>query len=130
MQDIILGVTALIMVLNVLVGMRRGFSRGLLRLITLLISVVAAFTCARSLAATVAQRVVPALEQAVAADPDFAAFLQNNPVIGQSMGALTQMLIAPLLFLLLYIVFKQSFEEQDRLLPYQERLQAFLQIAK
>lgn len=106
MQYIILGVTVLIMVLNVLVGMRRGFSRGLLRLITLLISVVAAFACARSLAATVAQRVVPALEQAVAADPDFAAFLQNNPVIGQSMGALTQMLIAPLLFLLLYIVFK------------------------
>lgn len=106
MQYIILGVTVLIMLVNVLVGLRRGFSRGLLRLITLLISAVAAFVAARSLAATVAQRVVPALEKAVAADPDFAAFLQENPAIGQSAGALTQMLIAPLLFLLLYIVFK------------------------
>jgi hypothetical protein len=106
LQYIILGVTVLIMALNVLVGLRRGFSRGLLRLITLLISAVAAFVCAKSLAASVAQSVVPALEQAVASDPDFAAFLQNNPVIGQSAGALTQMLVAPLLFLLLYIVFK------------------------
>lgn len=106
MQYIVLGATALILVLNVLVGMRRGFSRGLLRLITLVISAVAAFFSAKAAAASVAQRAVPALEQAVASDPDFAAFLQDNPVVGQSMGALTQMLIAPLLFLLFYILFK------------------------
>ena len=106
MQYIILGATVLIMVLNVLVGLRRGFSRGLLRLVTLLVAAVAAFFAAKAASASVAQMVAPALEQTFASNSDFAAFLQNNPVIGQSVGALAQMLIAPILFLLFYILFK------------------------
>lgn len=106
MQYIFLGVTVLIMALNVLVGLRRGFSRGLLRLITLVAAVVAAFVAAKNTAVIVAQIVASALEQNFVSDSDFATFLQNNPVIGQSAGALTQMLIAPLLFLLFYILFK------------------------
>lgn len=106
MQYIILGATVLIMVVNILVGMRRGFSRGLLRLVTLLVAVVAAFFTAKAVAASVAQMIAPALTQVFASDPDFAAFLQSNPVIGQSVGALTQMLVAPILFLLFYILFK------------------------
>lgn len=106
LQYIILGVVLWIVVINVLVGMRRGFSRGLLRLVTLLASAAAAFFAAKATAAKVAQMVIPTLEQSLAANPDFATFLQDNPVIGQSVGALTQMLIAPLLFLLFYILFK------------------------
>lgn len=106
MQYIILGATVLILVVNVLVGMRRGFSRGLLRLITLLIAVTAAFFAAKAVAGSVAQRVAPALEQTFSSDPNFVTFLQNNPEIGLSVGALAQMLVAPILFLLFYILFK------------------------
>ena len=106
MQYIILGVTVWILAVNVLTGMRRGFSRGLLRLMTLLISAVAAFFAAKASAAGIAAKISPALEQTFASNPDFVTFLQSNPVIGQSAGVLAQMLVAPILFLLFYILFK------------------------
>ena len=106
MQFIILGVTLFILLVNVLVGMKRGFSRGLLRLITLVISAVAAFFVAKAIGARVAGLVMPAMQQTFASDPDFVAFLESNPVIGQSAGALIQMLFAPILFWALYVVFK------------------------
>ena len=86
--------------------MKRGFSRGLLRLITLIISAVAAFFVAKAVGARVAELVMPAMQQMFASDPDFVAFLGNNPVIGQSAGALMQMLFTPILFWVLYVVFK------------------------
>ena len=106
MQYIVLGITLLILFSNVLTGMRRGLWRGLLRLVTLLISVVAAFFAAKVTAAAACERMSFALEQIFASNPGFVSFLQSNPAIGQSAGALAQMLVTPILFLLFYILFK------------------------
>ncbi|MBQ8357294.1 MAG: CvpA family protein [Clostridia bacterium] len=106
MQYIILGITALILIVNVLVGLSRGFSRGLLRLLTLVGAAVGAFYIAKKGAASMAEFLVPKLEQSVASNPEFAAFLEKTPVVGQSVGALAQMLVAPLLFLVCYILLK------------------------
>ena len=106
MQYIILAATVLIVVVNVLVGIARGFSRGLLRLITLIGAAVGAFLLSKSLSQMLAGRLESTLLQALSSNDSFAAFLEKNPLVGDSAGVLTQMLLAPILFLLCYMVLK------------------------
>ena len=106
MQFIVLGITLLILIVNVLVGIKRGFGRGLLRLITLVLAAVLAFVLAKALAGTVSDTVQPYVEQMLASNPNAASFMQENPAIGNSVGALTRMLVAPFLFLVCYVVLK------------------------
>lgn len=106
MQYIIMIATLLILVVNILFGIKRGVYRGLLRLGTLLLAAVAAFFLAKGLSASIAEMIVPVVEEALAASEEFSAFLAENPVVGQSVGMIAQMLVAPLLFLLCYMVLK------------------------
>lgn len=106
MQHIIMIATLLILVVNVLFGIKRGVYRGLFRLGTLLLAAVAAFFLAKGLSATIADRIVPMVEESLAASEEFAAFLAENPVVGESVGVLLQMLVTPLLFLICYMVLK------------------------
>lgn len=106
MQYIIMLATLLILAVNVLCGIKRGVYRGLLRFVTLLLAVVAAFFLAKGLSATIADVVVPVVEEALASSEEFSAFLAENPVVGESLGVILQMLAAPLLFLICYMVLK------------------------
>ncbi|MBQ9099202.1 MAG: hypothetical protein IJY50_07215 [Clostridia bacterium] len=106
MQYIIMGATVLILVINVLVGLGRGFSRGLLRLLTLLVALVGAFVLAGVLADRASVTLVDGVHEMAASDPQFAAFLEENDIVGDAVGALAHMLAAPILFLVAYIVLK------------------------
>ena len=106
MQFIILGITFLILIVNALVGLFRGMGKALLRLVTLVLALVGAFLLAKFGSSIMAERLVQMLEEAVASNPNFAAFLQDTPVVGQSVGVLAQMLAAPILFWACYVLLK------------------------
>lgn len=106
MQFIILAVTFLILLVNVLAGMRKRFAHALLRLITLIVAVVAAFFIAKTFSPMLAQRFGPNLAKIFASVPNFESFLQENPDVALSVSALVQMLVTPLLFVLCYLVLK------------------------
>ncbi len=106
MQYVILLATLLILIVNVLFGIKRGFFRGLLRFGTVLLAFVAAFFLSRGLSATVASLLVPVIEQLAASNETFAEFLAQNPAVGESVGVLVRLLVTPLLFLVCYILLK------------------------
>ena len=106
MQFILLGVTLLILIVNVLVGLSRGFSRGLLRLITLLVAVVAAFFLAKGLSASLADKLMPLLEEALASNESINEFISTQPNAMEALAALAKMLVTPILFLLCYVALK------------------------
>ena len=58
------------------------------------------------LSATIADIVVPMVEEALGSNETFAAFLAENKVVGESVGVILQMLVTPILFLLCYMVLK------------------------
>lgn len=98
--------TLLILLVNILFGIKRGVHRGLLRLGTLLLAAVAAFFLAKGLSAPIGDVVMPIVSKAVASNEALSTFLAENPAAGESVGVLVEMLTAPLLFLLCYIVLK------------------------
>ena len=104
MQYIILAITALILIVNTLSGMRKRLSRALLRFATLLVAVVAAFFLAKAFSPVLAERFLPVLEQFFTSGSE--SLLQSNPDLALALSALAQMMVTPLLFVLCYIVMK------------------------
>lgn len=106
MQYVILLVTLLILAANVLFGIKRGLFRTLLRLGTVLLAFVAAFFLSKMLSAMAAATLRPVLESLLSSNTELADFLAQNPEVGDSLGALLQMFVTPLLFLLCYMLLK------------------------
>ena len=106
MQYVILLVTLLILVANVLFGIKRGLFRTLLRLGTVLLAFVAAFFGAKILSSMAASMLMPVMKGLFSSNGDLSDFLTQNPEVVESVGALLQMFVTPLLFLVCYILLK------------------------
>ena len=106
MEIVVLVVSLLILLLNVLFGMWRGVKRSLLRLITLVLAAIAAYALTGLLSGSLAEAVAPSLEEALSSDPLLMDFVKSNPEMPALVGALSEMLVAPVLFFLCYFLLK------------------------
>jgi len=105
-QYIVLGAAVLILGINVIVGMSRGLKRGLLRLVLIAVAAVAAFFVAGALSDAVGAALVPKIQELLSSNPDLSSFFGENPEMLESVDAVAQMLVGPILLLLCYMVLK------------------------
>ena len=106
MASILLLASLAILISNVLIGVLRGTGRSTLRLCTLLFSAFFAFFLAKGLASTVSGLLAPVLEDLLSSNATLAEFVQTNPEMPELIGALAQMLSAPIVFLFCYMMLK------------------------
>ena len=106
MQLAVLGFAAFILIFNVIISLTRGFRKSLLRLITVVLAVVAAYFAARAVAVAVGREVVLWLEATLGGDPNFAPLFSGELAAGDAVSLLIKLFVAPLLFLLLFVVIK------------------------
>ena len=106
MDLIILAICALTLILNVFISFSRGTRKSLLRLLTVVVAVVAAYFLARTIAANVGEEIALWMKTTLGGDPNFAPMFEGETGADKAVGVLVQMLVAPLLFLLLYWVLK------------------------
>ncbi|MBE6605341.1 MAG: hypothetical protein E7639_06550 [Ruminococcaceae bacterium] len=106
MELICLGVAAFILIFNVFVSFTRGFRKSLLRLITVLVAAVASFFLARAIAGSMGKELVLWMEATLGGDPNFAPLFSGEVAAGDAISQIVKMLVAPVLFLLSYIVLK------------------------
>ena len=101
----LLGLCALILLINIIVGLKRGLYRSGLRLLTVIPAAVAAFILANKLAKPLSAKLLPLIDR-FAAGRSFAEFFAEHPETKEAVVLLCKMLAAPLAFFLLYWVFK------------------------
>ena len=106
MQLAVLGFAAFILIFNIVISFTRGFRKSLLRLITVVLAVVAAYFAARAVAATAGREIVLWLEATLGGDPNFAPLFNGEVAAGDAVSLLVKLFVAPLLFLLLFVVIK------------------------
>ena len=106
MKLLIFAVCALILGLGVFFGFIRRSNRALVRLITLIACVIGAFFLAKALAASIGEQLLDYVRSAVVNDPDFAAYIEENPTLVDSLAAVCRMLVGPILFVILYVALK------------------------
>lgn len=106
MELILLAVCALILISNVFVAFVRGTRKSLLRLLTAVIAVVIAFFLSRAIAASFGTEIALWMKTTLGGDPNFAPMFEGEAGADKALGVLVQMLVAPLLFLVLYCVLK------------------------
>ena len=106
MDLIILAVCAVTLFLNVFISFTRGTRKSLLRLLTAVVAVVAAYFLARTIAASFGEEIALWMKTTLGSDPNFAPMFEGEAGADKAVGVLVQMLVAPLLFLLLYWVLK------------------------
>ena len=106
MGAILIIVSLLILLINILVGVFRGTGRCALRLGTLVLSALLAFLLAKGLSSAMAGLFVPMLEDMLSSNETLAEFVNTNPEMPDLIRALAQMLVAPILFLLIYMLLK------------------------
>ncbi len=106
MELIILAVCALVLISNVVLALGRGTRKSLLRLATALVAAVAAFFLARAIAGNVGDEVALWLKATLGGDAAFSPLFAGEAGADQALGTLSQMLVAPLLFLLLFWALK------------------------
>ena len=106
MELILLAVCAFILISNVFLAFTRGMRKSLLRLATAVLAVVAAYFLSRAIAAGLGSEIALWLEVTFGGDPNFAPMFSGEVGADKAVGTLAQMLVAPLLFLLLYWVLK------------------------
>lgn len=106
MQAVLLIVSLLILLANIGFGLLRGVKRSTVRVCTLLVAAFAAFFVAVGLASSLAGTIAPMLEEALSSEEAFADFIASNPEAPALISALAEMLVAPILFLLCYMVLK------------------------
>ncbi|MBQ3064427.1 MAG: CvpA family protein [Clostridia bacterium] len=109
MELILLGVCLFILAFNLLVSTLRGARKSVLRLITAVLAMVVSFFLARALANAVAELLMPMIERALGGSPTFAPFFNGEIPADDVIAVFAKMLVAPLLFLLLYMVLKLLF---------------------
>ena len=101
----LLGLCALILLINIIVGLKRGLFRSGLRLLTVIPAAIAAFILANKLAKPLAAKLLPLIDR-FAAGRAFADFFAEHPETKEAVVLLCKMLAAPLAFFLLYWLFK------------------------
>lgn len=106
MQFSLLMVALLILVADMLFGLGRGFGKTTVRLITQVVSAVLAFFVARPLAGAFSDVGQTYLDSFLQSNETMATFFADNPDALASVGLLAAGLVAPLLFLVLYLIFK------------------------
>lgn len=106
MELICLGVAAFILIFNVFISFTRGFRKSLLRLITVLVAAVASFFLARAIAGSMGNEIVLWMEATLGGNPNFAPLFSGEVAAGDAISLIVKMLVAPMLFLVLYIVLK------------------------
>lgn len=106
MEAILLIVSLAILLSNVLIGAFRGVGRSALRLGTLILAAFLAFFLAKGISSAVSGLLAPVLEDLLSSNETLAEFVQTNPEMPALLQALAQMLAAPLLFLIFYMLLK------------------------
>ena len=106
MELILLAVCAFILISNLFLAFTRGLRKSLLRLATAVLAVVAAYFLSRAIAASIGSEIALWLKVTFGGNPNFAPMFSGEAGADKAVGTLAQMLVAPLLFLLLYWVLK------------------------
>lgn len=106
MELICLGIAAFILIYNLIISFTRGFRKSVIRLITVVIAAVGSFFLARAIAGSMGNEIVLWMQATLGADPNFAPLFSGEVAAGDAIGLMIKMLVAPLLFLLLYILVK------------------------
>ncbi len=106
MNMVLLGICLFILLFNVLVSAVRGARKSILRLLTVIFSAVAAFFLSRALCVKMAAWLLPQLQELFAGNETLAPFVNGEIAAGDAVTLLAEMLVAPLLFLLLYVIIK------------------------
>lgn len=106
MELIILGFMALVVALNIFLALIRGTRKSLWRLFTSVLSAVLAFFIARTAAASFGEEIAMWLKITYGGDPTFLPLFAGEAGADVAIGTLVSMLVAPVLFLLLFWVLK------------------------
>ena len=106
MQSILTLVCLVFVVAGVLFGFLRRSNRTLVRLLTLVLSVLGAFFLAKVSMKYAGGYLIDAVKTALSDSPEIAELLTENPDFASSLLNVVQMLTAPVLFALFYIVLK------------------------
>lgn len=106
MELIILAFLAVTLILNIFLAFCRGTRKSLWRLFTSVLSAVLAFFLARAIASSIGDEVAMWLKITYGADPLLTPLFSGEAGADLALGTLSQMLVAPLLFLLLFWALK------------------------
>ena len=106
MELILLCACAFILVFNLFMALVRGVRKSLLRLGTVVVAAVAAFLLAPAIAGKCGTEVTLWLQATVGANTDFAPLFEGAASAGDAIALFVKMLLAPAVFLVLYIVLK------------------------
>lgn len=106
MELIFLGVCAFILIFNLFVSFSRGTRKSILRLITVVIAAVAAFFMARGIAGKFGTEIALWMEATLGTNESFAPLFHGAASASDAIAVFVKMILAPLLFLILYGVLK------------------------
>ena len=106
MELIILGFMALVLGLNIFLALVRGTRKSLWRLFTAVLAAVLAYFLARAFAASIGEEIAMWLKITYGGDPSFLPLFAGEAGADVAMGTLASMLVAPVLFLLLFWTLK------------------------
>lgn len=106
MQAILVILSILILVVNIAIGALRGVGRSTLRLLLIIGAAFGAYFIAKGLSSSLSGLFVPMLEDFISSNATLAEFVQTNPEMPALVRALAQMLAAPILFLVCYMILK------------------------
>lgn len=101
-----LGLCAAILAFDLIICLKRGLYKSLVRVGTQIASAAAAFFTAKPVAAKVTDKLMPWIEARLFANPTVASYFEQNPNAEQVFSSFGGVLAAPLIFLILYIVYK------------------------
>ncbi len=103
---ILTAVCVVLLGFGALMGLLRHPRNSLVRLGTLLLSALIAFFAAKALTKKLGGMLVDVLMEQIASDGALSAYMQENATFAEGMTTVCQMMLAPIAFLLLYIVIK------------------------
>ena len=106
MELILLAVCAFILIFNLFVSFSRGTRKSILRLITVVIAAVAAFFMARGIAGKFGTEIALWMEATLGTNQSFAPLFRGAASSVDAIAVFVKMILAPLLFLILYGVLK------------------------
>ena len=106
MELIILGFMALVVTLNIFLALVRGTRKSLWRLFTAVLAAVLAFFIARGVAASIGEEIAMWLKITYGGDPTFLPLFAGEAGADVAIGTLASMVVAPVLFLLLFWTLK------------------------
>ena len=106
MEIALLGACAFILIFNLVMALIRGMRKSLLRLGTVVVAAVVAFFLSRTIAGNFGTEIALWLQATAGINTDFAPLFEGAASAADAIALFVRMLLAPALFLLLYIVLK------------------------